>query len=276
MKRQPTVKEIQEILYSILIDINNYCSENHIHYMLSGGTCLGAVREHGFIPWDDDADIMFFREDFNGFLAGFAEKYKEKYFVSAICTDPLWARPVAKIWDINTMSHQKRTRERDTGIGVDICPIDEIPANKYQQKIWYARLKIANHFRNSARRTDFNGFEKFRTIKKCIDKYTAIKGLRYYAEKLDNLMMKYNGQNTGLVGCVSGIHYWEKEIIAKEDFSQSVLFRFVDEDFPVPIGYDRYLTNLYGDYMTPKAELEGHSDLEIITIKDKEESEESK
>lgn len=77
-ENQILVKRIQKSVFKILCDVDELCKENHITYYLSGGTCLGAVRHQGFIPWDDDADIMLPRSEYSRFLKLVAEKLGEK------------------------------------------------------------------------------------------------------------------------------------------------------------------------------------------------------
>ena len=55
---------MQSVLFEIICDIDDFCTENNIRYYLSGGSCIGAVRHNGFIPWDDDVDIMMPRKDY--------------------------------------------------------------------------------------------------------------------------------------------------------------------------------------------------------------------
>ena len=71
------MKEIQALSLEILIDVAQFCEANGIHYSLAYGTCLGAVRHKGFIPWDDDIDVQMLREDYERFAATYrSERFK--------------------------------------------------------------------------------------------------------------------------------------------------------------------------------------------------------
>lgn len=81
-----TTHELRKIQIEILKSIHNYCQENNLRYSLAYGTLLGAVRHKGFIPWDDDIDIMMPRPDYEQFLKGY-RGYNEFYQVQDYCTD---------------------------------------------------------------------------------------------------------------------------------------------------------------------------------------------
>lgn len=261
-----SIKEIQVKIYNILKDINAFCKEEQIMYMLSGGTCLGAVRENGFIPWDDDADIMMGRSEYRIFLEKFSQKYQGKYIVSSLYTDKNWERPYAKIWDVHTKVVQKKSTERSTGIGIDVFPIDIIPDVSVRRYIWIKQLKILNILRNSARRYGFYDGEKFKRIKHILGYITRKKGARYYSEKMDRIACLYENHNYKYVGAIMALNYWEKEIIGRELLNQVVDKKFVDDIFPIPLGYDAYLSNLYGDYMVPPSIHINHTDVQMVEL----------
>lgn len=260
------IKEIQTIVYKILKDINVFCKEEQIIYMLSGGTCLGAIRENGFIPWDDDADIMMSRSNYMFFLKEFSKRYHGKYMVSSLYTDEYWERPYAKVWDIHTRVTQKKSTEKDTGIGIDVFPIDAIPNELIKKHMWINHLKLLNIMRNSARRYGFYDGEKFKSIKNMLGYVTRKKGARYYSEKMDKIASSYGNSDCRYVGAVMALNYWEKEFIRADLLNGVVDKKFVDDIFPVPIGYDRYLSNLYGDYMMPPRVHIDHGDVQMVEL----------
>ena len=80
--RKIEIEELKHLQLEILLDVANYCENNGIHYFLSGGTMLGAVRHQGFIPWDDDIDINMPRPDYNRFIKEYQNSHEEIHNVS--------------------------------------------------------------------------------------------------------------------------------------------------------------------------------------------------
>ncbi len=260
------IKRTQQIVFDILCDIDDYCNSKGILYMLSGGSCLGAVRENGFIPWDDDADIMISRKYFYDFLSGFAKIYSEKYHVSSLKTDNVWARPYAKIWSLKTISKNKKSNEANTGIGVDVFPVDILPGNGIKRKVFYGGLKVLDVLRNSARRTSFYDYERFLAIKKLIGMISRTKTPRYYSELMEKYVLLNANKKSKYAGVVLALHYWEKETVSRGCFDKTMPALFEDRYFPIPVGYDEYLSSLYGDYMTPSSDHSDHSQFQVSEI----------
>ena len=82
------LKSLQRVLCDMLSDIARVCEEEHIDYVLGGGTCLGAIRHHGFIPWDDDVDINMTREGYRRFRTALLEAYPGKYVIQDASATP--------------------------------------------------------------------------------------------------------------------------------------------------------------------------------------------
>lgn len=268
MNNKKLVREVQSIVFEILCDIDDYCKRENFTYYLSGGTCLGAIRHHGFIPWDDDADLMMPRQEYEKFLVGFAAEYKDKYGVGSLYTDELWQRPFARIWSKRTKLIQTKVYERAMGVFIDVFPIDGLPKSKFIQNIFYFRLKVCNVLRNSSIRKDFHSYENYRSIKKLLGLFTKRINPRKLAIKMDQMAKHYSFDNSEKVAVSLALHYWDKETIEKKEMEEAVYMTFEGKEFPVPIGYRRYLENLYGNYMEiPKDAAEkGYSHLESWDI----------
>lgn len=127
MNTNDSVKETVEIIHSlvfkILCDFDDFCKENNIRYYLAGGTCLGAVRHQGFIPWDDDADLILPREDYEKFFKLFPQQYGDKYGAAILSIDPRWKREHGKVWDKSAVIHVNNTDQDDIGPFVDFFAI---------------------------------------------------------------------------------------------------------------------------------------------------------
>ena len=129
---------LQDVLVEMMQDIHNVCIKREIGYALVGGSCLGAVRHQGFIPWDDDIDISMLREDWEKFRSCFDEELGEKYVMEAPqygnkdCKTT-WAKVYKKktvlqeIMDVDTPYEQ--------GIFIDIFFYENVSNNKIIRKI---------------------------------------------------------------------------------------------------------------------------------------------
>lgn len=266
-ENKATVKKMQKIVLEIMCDIDDYCKENGIRYFLSGGTCLGAVRHQGFIPWDDDGDLMMPRSDYEKFLKQFPKAYS-KYGIGSLSLNPKWQRQYTRVWNKKTSWKSKNLDDLTMGIFVDIFPIDGLPESALGRKLFFTRVKTLSAMGNAIVKRSFLDGEKYRTIKKVAGAIFKPIGSRFFAVRMEKLARKYSFDASTYVGVSMAAHYGERETIEAEDMKTAVYLPFEGRDFPVPIGYKTYLSNLYGDYMTiPEgAEEKGYSHLDHWTI----------
>lgn len=262
------VRKMQSVVLDILCDIDVFCKKNNILWFLSGGSCLGAVRHKGFIPWDDDGDIMLPRPEYERFLELFKEEFKDKYGVGSYETDSTWHRQNAKIWSLSTIAHCENLEEREMGIFIDVFPIDGLPENQTQRSRYYKKLKMLCGLQNASVRTKYLENEKNIIIKRFAKIVTKPIGARYFTGKITELAKSYDFNTSHFVGASTACHYGERETMEKDDMDSEVRLPFEGYLFPVPKGYHKYLTNLYGNYMTiPKdAEEKGYSHLDHWTV----------
>ena len=244
-----TVKKIHTIVFDILCDIDDFCKENNILYFLAGGTCLGAVRHHGFIPWDDDADLLMPREDYERFFKTFPERFKDKYGAGSLASDPNWKREHGRVWNKHTIRHVKNIETDEIGVFVDIFAIDGLPEGELNRKLFFKKMKIYSALKYSCVKNYYLDGEKYRFIKTCASILTKPLGPRYFAEKMDKAAKKYPFKGSRLVAASTAVNYGERETIEREHVSKAAYLTFEGRELPVPIGYETYLKNEYGDYM---------------------------
>lgn len=245
-----TVKRMQSIVYEILCDIDSYCRENGIKYFLSGGTCLGAVRHHGFIPWDDDGDIMMPRDDYEKFIKGFGQSGKSKFHISTLENDKEWNLPYARVWDPDSRIIHKTIYGPPIGVSVDVFPIDGVSSDKKKRARFYRELKILDAICSEAKRRKYKAQHRFVPLRKMVGKVAKQIGAHKFASMMNELAKKTDYNTSEYVACSLPVHYGERETIAKKYMSDVVYMDFEESRFPVMSGYKRYLTNLYGkDFM---------------------------
>jgi lipopolysaccharide cholinephosphotransferase len=252
MKQISTLQELHILELNMLDAIDNICKKYHLRYFLAGGTLLGAVRHGGFIPWDDDVDISMPRNDYEKFLEIMEQGEKEfpEYKVFQIHEKGDYCFPFAKFIDTRTImkEHDQGLNVRNMGLFIDIFPIDGFGDDLEKAKAMIIKQskiggRIAVSFSNS------KGFTFYRKCTLLVWKVKYfLKGKEKSYRSLVNELSKYDFDKSQFVGSTFGLR-GTREIIKQEHFAKSIKMNFENRKYSVPIGYDQYLKQMYGDYM---------------------------
>ena len=130
------VKAVQRLGLEIMQVIDRFCEEHQVRYYLFYGTELGAVRHQGFIPWDDDVDLILFREDFEKFRREWLANPPEGYFYQDGETDPNYKVKITKIRKDGTALVEYPSRNNDIhhGVWVDLFVLDDYVKNSFLRR----------------------------------------------------------------------------------------------------------------------------------------------
>lgn len=250
MKKYINTEELRNVQLDILKHVDNFCKENDIKYFLCGGSMIGAVRHHGFIPWDDDIDIMLLREDYEKFISIYSEKDKSEYKLHSLLTDKKYSSTYVKIDNSRTvLKEYVEEPTAEIGINIDVFPVDDLPNNKEAQKKIYKRygyyraLIDLKNVRFSKERVWYKNLVLL--ISHLLLKPVSMRKL---ADLIENNAVKYKGKTSDYCGIVVW-GYGLREINYRKNWDDCILVDFEDMKAPIPVGYDNYLTCVYGDYM---------------------------
>lgn len=249
------IRELQEIEMSMLLDISRVCKEHNLRYYMAEGSLIGAVRHHGFIPWDDDVDLAMPREDYLRFLEIAQEALGDAYEVQHSTTVKNYWSPFIKV---RLLRHNGKFQQmhiahltENNGPLIDIFPLDSVPEKDSlaqrinSQKIRFYRGMITRKLgcikgkRLADRAVTFLG------------RFYTVDGLH---RRLDKLHTKYNSPDNPYIVNWASYYAVQKETFPREAFDEMLYLPFEQHEMPVPSGYDAVLTTIYGDYMTPPPE----------------------
>ena len=264
------LRDLQLYMLDILKEIDRICKKYDIQYFLAYGSCLGAVRHKGFIPWDDDIDLHMKSDDFLKFMEVCKTELGDKYYLEShfnnVQSYQFWNQfGVKNSTSINmSMSHVHRA----WGICVDIFPIfpysKESNVQKKRRKIFSLMKLLSLKYYHVGTLQQARGVDK---IKKMIHYFLPdninLKLFRYCFRKLCEPVE--NQQES----CLSSysLYMSPKEWFENEWFDDIIRMEYEGEKFPCPIGYEKYLKSLYGDYMQiPKNKIK-HSDDPNVVVK---------
>lgn len=256
------LRHLQNVILGIAKDIDNLCRVNSIQYYLLGGSCIGAIRHKGFIPWDDDLDIIMTRENYERFIEVCKVQLDaDKYIFQEGIKD--WPLNFSKVRLKGTILHEPEddyATDEIHGIYVDVFCMENVPDNNIGAYIQYALAKYWLCFQLSCRGYRHTTFKKKLMI--ALSFPLKFKPIRNF---VINLTMRYNNKETSRYGFFYGRTHFKTAITPKDIYGTPLYVDFEDTKLPVPEHYHEYLTQMFGNYMQlpPKDQQKG---LHLISV----------
>ena len=247
--KELSLQEVKDIEFEILEHFDDFCKKNDLTYYLAYGTLLGAIRYKGFIPWDDDVDVLMPREDYLKLLKIYTDS--EKYKLLAYEKDKKVMFPYGKICDMETYKEEfGYESDIKLGLDIDIFPLDywddDIKkAKKESKKI--NRYMLFLNISKLKKPDSINPVKRF--AKGIVMRYCKLRGSEHYVKKIIAAAYKPKQNGSRYIGTKSWCVYKERNIIPARAFSEGTETEFEGRMIPAPAGYDEYLTCLYGDYL---------------------------
>lgn len=248
------IHDIQHVSLEILKDVHAFCVSNNIKYTLYGGTMIGAVRHHGFIPWDDDVDIAMPRPDYERFIASYHSP--NGYIV--VSNETHGAKIAhARVCEMNKTIVRQYYPWCDftTGICIGLFPLDGVPDNrekalnyiKQMRKKWAFLGAFRESYRNMRRNNSFKDNFKI-LLKKMFFRNPLTHNIDWTARYIRNCKSIPFGKTSHYAN-LAYMEYGMREYQKVSDFDHLLTMPFEDGVFYVIGGYDQHMTTKYGDYM---------------------------
>ncbi|WP_369947409.1 LicD family protein [Lactococcus taiwanensis] len=260
--KEISLEEMRQLQLEMLEYIDKVCRDNGIEYSLAGGSLLGVVRHQGFIPWDDDVDLMMTRDNYEKFVKVALNRGESNYSLSYYKERPAYF-PYIKMYDHRTLLKSKVSNlVRGTGIFTDIFPIDILPDDemefkKFHRKVFLDTRRLAA---SNTRRFDYASGPDWKNVIFASIAYLPWH-IKYYgkykeiSEKMDKFMSQYNNTDNKYSGFASS-RYRTRERFPREIYNEYEDVIFENITVRKIVDHDTYLSKLYGDYMVIPKESE--------------------
>ena len=245
------MKKLWALQIDLVKQLEAVCKRHNLTYFLVGGSCLGAVRHKGVIPWDDDIDVALKRKDYDIFVEKAQEELKEPYFLQTPISDPPFFRLHAVLRNSNgtCISNGDQYLECNNGIQIHVFPLDG-----YEDNLYCKMFHFITHVRKTFAGKTYNlPNAKDHILKRRLLYYTRFLalpfGLKRYYQELNESCVKMTSKYKRKIG----IQYtffnslcwtWDAHV-----FDEAIYVPFEYTTVPIPKGYHEMLTTTYGDYM---------------------------
>lgn len=266
-----SLEQVKKIELEILKVVSSILDKHNLTWYLIYGSCLGAVRHNGFIPWDDDIDVGLLREDYEKAKIILIDELPRDYLLCDRLTETDYPYNYFKVRKNHTAFVHSGDEKLNIhqGIYIDIFPLDYCPSNLIQFNKIYRKTKVIrqlidfkcmNYMRQGKLRPIWQLpiiFISHMTINKLM-----------LQEKLDALLTSYNKKSDDVCSYLGD--YGEKARSKTEWFGKGKEVLFEGLKCRIPLKYDSYLSKMYGDYMKlpPKSQRRSHHDCIYLSIRE--------
>lgn len=248
------INEYHEKLLEELQFIDSVCNKLQLRYFLVFGTLLGAIRHKGFIPWDDDLDIMMPRPDYDKFLEYMSGNDTGIY---SIVNNDNGNAPylISRLSDNRYHIEFKYGRPYELGIFIDIYPMDGAGRSKFFAKTYaFFMHKLMVLFCLTVEESGEQNRNLFKrilaVILRNIQKIPAFSAKRI----LNKLCHKFTLEKSKYCACMNWLIDYKNELMEKSYYDQIVRTKFETIEVNIPVEYDKILTSVFGNYMEPPPE----------------------
>lgn len=259
------LRALQLAELEILLEFQRLCQASDLRFYLTAGTLLGAARHKGFIPWDDDIDVVMPRKDYDKLARLASQSVSEGYVYQEYRAEPNFPYYFAKLRKLGTKVEEPvlRAIDMEQGVYIDVFPLDRCPGGR-RATLLFKGVELLDCAVLARVSSEFVcGYQKpymrflWNALRRLPNR--ALFSLREGVRKLLGL----GGKRLCTVG---GHHGYPRESYRPAWFDQTVELEFEGHLFPAPAGWEELLSNMYGDYMTPPPETErgGHFEGEIV------------
>lgn len=256
------VKECHKYLLDLAKELHTICVENNIPYYMLGGTQLGAIRHHGFIPWDDDMDFGVPRRYYKRLLEILSQQLPSYYKIISVYNSNSYAYGFFKIEDTRTLIKEMNSKGLNNGINIDVFPLD-FTNNKtgiLSRNWWIVQLCTLETY-------CFADLENMGSPRMAANRIlrmvTSFANNKTIISFIENHLIRHEGEY--IVNHFGA--YAAKEIMKREIFGVPTLYPFEDTELFGIERYDDYLSHVYGDYMQMPKGKANHFHIQELYLK---------
>lgn len=265
-----TLKKLQQKELESLVYFDKFCKEYELKYFLLGGCVIGAIRHNGFIPWDDDIDVMMPRRDYERMLRLWKTyESNERFLMLKTDGDTFTGNCFATLVDTSATMVKENQKDIDVphGIVTDVFPLDGCPDGKFKRYLQYYHAMMYSLYMTEVVPTNHGKLIRFVgsvLLKLVPSRKRRTKIWKKHERKMTRYSFNTHEKCTELC---AGPHYMLNEY-PQRAFADVIYHEFEGMQFPIPQGYDTYLKMAFGNYMElpPEDKQVPHHDLVALDL----------
>ena len=264
------LRELQLKQLDMLVFFKEFCEKNNLRFYLIGGCLIGALRNGGFVPWDDDVDVLMPREDYEKLHKLWHEQKTDGRFRLLKTDDEMFTGNIfMTVTDTNYTMVKANQVDVDIphGLVMDVFPLDVCPDSRFARKMQYVWTMLYSLFLAQIVPENHGGLIGFGS-RVLLGIFRGKKLRNWIWRFCEKKMTKYKLEENKCVTELCSGPYWMKMEYPKHIYDGVAYVNFEGYDMPCMSGYDEYLTMVFGDYMSlpPEEKQVPHHDIAYLDL----------